>query len=134
MAIRISPNNAGNRNSPMCRYWQLVLGCLLLLCSGKLTRGEDPAWQVRRMRTCDAEKASGYPLWDVQCKNAENGQTVTVSGDREQTRGVIYVGRQVRVPEEESLFLDLSYTTRCALEHRSGSLWLAVFAPEAWDA
>lgn len=117
----------------MYRHWQLFAGFLMLFISCELACGEDHAWQVRRMRTCDAEKAGGYPLWDVQCENAGDGQTVTISGDRGQTRGLIYVGRTVRVPEDDSLCLALSYTTQCALEHRSGNLSLAVFAPEAWN-
>lgn len=103
----------------MSRYWKTLFFWSVLLSISTLVRADCAQWQVRRMRTCDAEKAGGYPLWTVTCDSSPRGTRVTITGDRGNARGVIYLGRKVRIPAKEAICLDMSYTTWCASETTS---------------
>ena len=91
-------------------------------------------WEVRRLRTSDAAKAGGKPEWGVSITPAEDGAvSVAVSEENGRSRGCIYVGQRVRIDGDKPPALSFSYTTSCALGHRSGNLGLALFSPEVWD-
>ncbi len=93
-------------------------------------------WEVRRARTVDAERAGGYPAWNVTFSGSEDTPNVRIDGDSGRgVRGSIFIGHRVTVPDDNAAFvLDFAYATRCELENRSGRVDLAILDAEAWDA
>ena len=114
---------------PMMPRVALVTG--ILACA--LVRSAE--WEVRRLRTSDAAKAGGYPEWRVTVLPETEGQgvSVVIAEEGGAARGSVLLGRRLRIDGETPPGLALAYTTFCALNHRSGSLGLALFAPEVWD-
>jgi hypothetical protein len=93
------------------------------------------AWEVRRLRTSDADKAGHYPAWTVRIVPAEeDAVSVEIAEEDGPARGVILVGTRFTVPPDRLAALDFRYTTSCSLEHRSGHLGAAVYTVDAWDA
>lgn len=93
----------------------------------------DSPWEIRRARTSDAVRAGGYPTWSVTFAGPPAAVDVAIDGDPGPARGVILVGRRLRVPKDKLVALSFAYRTYCAHPHRSGMLQVAVFTPKAWD-
>jgi heparan-sulfate lyase len=91
-------------------------------------------WDVRRLRTSDAAKAGGFPGWTVKAIPRQDGARSLHLDDADgRARGVVYLGRRVLVDADAPPALVFSYTSFCALPHRSGNVGLAIFDPTTWD-
>lgn len=91
--------------------------------------GDEGGWEIRRLRTSDAAKAGGKPAWDVTV--APTAVRIDEAGGG--ARGCILIGWRLRIEADQAPALDFAYTTYCALDHRSGTVTLALFDPAVWD-